>query len=44
MTEELLQALRTVINYLDEQMNEQPSRELADISNYLENIIQKNKS
>lgn len=43
MTEDQLSALRTVIDYLDEQMNEQPNRELADVSNYLENIYQENK-
>jgi hypothetical protein len=40
MSAEQLQALRTTIDYLDELMDESPSRELADISNYLEKIYQ----
>lgn len=38
---ELSKALRTVIDYLDEKMNEDPNRELADVSNYLENELKK---
>jgi hypothetical protein len=41
MNEEQKQALRTVIDMLDGQMNSAPNSELADISNYLENLYQK---
>jgi hypothetical protein len=37
---ELEQALRTVIEYLDGLMVSNPSRELADVSNYLEKLIE----
>ena len=41
MTTEEKEALRTVLDYLDRQMQEAPSRELADASNYLEALYQK---
>jgi len=36
MTQEQLKALRIVIDMLDEEMEDTPSRELADVSNFLE--------
>lgn len=36
---ELEQALRIVIDHLDEKMTSEPTRELADISNYLEELL-----
>lgn len=36
-----IKALRIVIDWLDEQMEESPSRELADVTNWLENEYQK---
>ena len=39
MTIEQAQAMRVVIDYLDEQMNESPSKELADVSNFLEDLL-----
>ena len=35
---ELKQALEIVIKYLDEQMVNAPSKEIADVSNYLEDL------
>lgn len=43
MSEELLDAIQKTVDYLDEQMDEQPSRELADTSNYLQAILNKEK-
>lgn len=40
MTEEQKTALRTTIDYLDSLMEKAPNRELADVSNYLENMYQ----
>lgn len=40
---EIIQALRIVVDYLDKQMEENPSRELADVSNYLEALHTKLK-
>jgi hypothetical protein len=40
MTEEQKKALRIVIDYLDAKMEDAPDRQLADISNYLENLAQ----
>jgi hypothetical protein len=42
MTDEEKKAFRTVIDYLDKQMQEAPNRELADTSNYLEAELTKN--
>lgn len=42
MNEELKKALRKVIDYLDEKMAASPDQELANTSNYLENIAQEN--
>lgn len=39
MNPKLLESMRHVIDYLDDLMRLEPSRELADISNYLENIL-----
>lgn len=36
MTDNQLKALRIVIDMLDEEMEDTPSRELADVSNFLE--------
>lgn len=36
---ELKDALQQVIDYLDSKMEESPNRELADVSNYLENVL-----
>lgn len=33
------EALRIVIEHLDNQMRDKPSRELADVSNYLEDEL-----
>ena len=41
MTEEQQKAMRVVIDYLDGKMEEAPNRDLADVSNYLEDIYQK---
>lgn len=38
MNEELLKSIKHVIDYLDDMMRLQPTRELADTSNYLENL------
>lgn len=38
---ELKQALQIVIDWLDEGMENNPSRELADVSNYLQAILDK---
>ena len=35
---ELKQALQIVIDYLDEKMQDAPNRQLADVSNYLEDV------
>ena len=40
MTEEEKKAFRITIDYLDNIMKDTPSRELADVSNYLENMYQ----
>lgn len=40
MTAEQKKAMRTTIDYLDSLMEQNPSRELADTSNYLENLYQ----
>ena len=40
MTDNQLKALRIVIDMLDEEMEDTPSRELADVSNYLETKYQ----
>jgi hypothetical protein len=37
----LTDALKVVVAYLDELMEETPSRELADVSNYLQAILDK---
>lgn len=36
---ELEEALRIVIAHLDIKMEEQPSRKLADVSNFLEDVL-----
>lgn len=36
---ELKQALQIVIDHLDNRMEENPTRELADVSNYLQAMI-----
>lgn len=41
MTDKQKKALRVTIDYLDSLMKENPNRELADVSNYLENMYQK---
>lgn len=38
---ELSKAFRLVIDYLDQKMNDEPTRELADASNLLENELTK---
>jgi len=38
---EVPEAMRKVIDYLDEQMKENPSKELADVSNFLEDELSK---
>lgn len=43
MSDELKKAMRMVVDYLDEQMRNAPNRELADVSNYLENLLQEAK-
>lgn len=40
MSEDVRQAIRITVDYLDTLMNETPSREVADVSNYLENLLQ----
>lgn len=40
MSEELKQAMRKVIDYLDAKMEKAPNRQLADVSNYLEQLLQ----
>lgn len=40
MTDQQLKALRITIDMLDEKMEDSPSRELADVSNYLEAMYQ----
>lgn len=39
MTDEVKTAMRTVIEYLDEKMQEAPNRKLADASNLLEDLL-----
>lgn len=41
MSEELKQSLTIVVNYLDDKMASDPSRELADVSNYLQALLDK---
>lgn len=41
MTDEQKKALRVTIDYLDSIMRESPNRELTDVSNYLENMYEK---
>lgn len=41
MTIEERLAMEKVVSYLDEQMQEEPSRELADCSNYLQALLDK---
>lgn len=36
---ELKQALKIVVKYLDDKMEEAPNRELADVSNYLQALL-----
>jgi hypothetical protein len=38
------EALQIVIDMLDAQMEETPSRELADVSNYLQELLNKEKT
>ncbi len=38
---ELKEALKTVVDHLDNMMQEEPSRELADVSNYLQAMLDK---
>lgn len=40
MSDNQVKALRIVIDMLDEKMEDTPSRELADVSNYLESMYQ----
>lgn len=36
---DIKQALQTVVEFLDEKMSDEPSRELADVSNYLQALL-----
>ena len=40
MTDELKQAIQKVVDYLDEGMEQDPSRELADVCNYLSGLLE----
>lgn len=41
---ELKQALQIVVDHLDNMMGTQPSRELADVSNYLQALLEQEQA
>lgn len=41
MTDEVKAKIRELITYLDSVMENTPSREVADVSNYLEDVLAK---
>jgi len=40
MTEEQIKAVKIVVEMLDEKMQEAPSREIADVCNYLSDLLE----
>lgn len=41
MSDEVKKAMQTVVDYLDDKMREAPNRQLADVTNYLAELLEK---
>lgn len=42
MDDDTLEAMKIVIGYLDEEMEENPSRKIMEVSNYLQDMVDRN--